>query len=86
MKVTNELVIEVKKSLLERLVPRIILASKNEIVSYKYSIDTTDTTDNNNIKLARSVSDNVYNMLPEVVQEVTTELQTRLGETNNAGL
>jgi hypothetical protein len=78
MKVTNELVTQVKKELLDRLVSLLILESKNQIVSWKYAIDTRDTTDNNNIKLARFVSDSVFPQLNEIVADVYNKMT--LGE------
>lgn len=78
MKLTNEMVIDVKKAIMSRLIPEIILASKNRIVGYKYALDPTDITDNNNLKLAREVSDEIYQKLPEVLQQVADEFT--LGE------
>lgn len=77
MKLTNEMVLEVKKAILEKLVPEIILTSKNRIVGYKYALDPTDITDNNNLKLAREVSEEIYQKMPEVLQLVVDEMEIK---------
>lgn len=78
--VTNDLVTEIRKSLVEKIVTLSILVSEKSIVEDKSEIDTTDITDNNNIKLARSISEKVYGLLPQVVSEVGVEINNILGE------
>jgi len=78
--VTNELVRIVKQTLLGKLLPMTLLVSEKSILSDKLEIDTTDRTDNNNIKLARSVAEKVYGLLPQIVSEVGVEIETILGE------
>jgi hypothetical protein len=78
--VTNELVFLVKKKILEKLVPLAILASEKSILAYKFNLDVTDITDNNNIKLARDVAEKVYNLLPQIAIEVGAEIEKELGE------
>ena len=73
---TPDLFIPVKRSLLESLVPKIILVSKSAILSHKYAIDTRDVSDNNNLKIAREVAENVYKLFPQILEEV----QKKLGE------
>lgn len=75
----SSLFLEAKSTLLQILVPKIILVSKSEILGYKYPIDTKDKTDNNNLKLAKSVAEAVYQLLPQTLEEVQNEL-SKLGE------
>lgn len=63
---------EVKKSLLESFIPWTLLTAKNSIMAYKYGIDTTKINDNNNIKLAREISGEMYNHLPEIIQGIVS--------------
>jgi len=78
--VTNDLVDVVKQSVLEKLIPMTLLISEKSILSDKLEIDTTDRTDNNNIKLARNVAEKVYGLLPQIVSEVGVEIENILGE------
>lgn len=78
--ISNEIVLDVKRDILERAIPIIILESERAIVGYKYELDTTDTTDNNNLKLAREVAESVYNLLPQIASEVGDEIEKELGE------
>jgi hypothetical protein len=68
-----QIVPQVSKSLLDSLASIIILVSKNEILNYKFDIDTTDHTDNNTLKLARSVSAKVFDLLPKIVNDLYWE-------------
>lgn len=70
--------LDVKRSLLERLIPRIILVSKSSIVEYKYPVNPKDVSDTTNLKLAREIAENVYQLLPTVVEEVRKSI--KLGE------
>lgn len=78
--VTNELVGETKKLILEKLIPMLILVSEKSIMQYKFELDTTDITDNNNIKLAREIAEKVYGLLPQIISEVGAEIENTLGE------
>jgi len=60
----------IKKSIIEELIPQIILISKSEIVNYKFDIDTTVFTDHNTIKLAREVATKVFQVFPNIVDEI----------------
>lgn len=86
IEVTNELVTDVKGRILKKLIPLILLVSEKSMTSDKLDIDTTDITDNNSIKLARDISEKVYNLLPQIVSEVGEEIRKDLGETENARL
>lgn len=77
---SNELVFSIKRSLLEKLVPTSILVAQKSIGKYKYSLDVTDITDNNNIKVAREIAEKVYNLLPQIIGEVGAEIEKQLGE------
>jgi len=77
--VTNDLVFQVKKKILEKLIPMAILVSEKSILAYKFDLDVTDITDNNNIRLARDVAEKLYNLLPQIVSEVGSEIETELG-------
>lgn len=77
---TNELVFQVKKALLEKIIPMTILVSEKSIAGYKFDIDTTDISDNNNIRLAREISEKVYELLPAIAQEVKSEIEKTLGD------
>lgn len=78
--VSNDLVISVKRALLEKVIPTMILVSQKTIGEYKYPLDVTDTTDNNNITVARSVAEKVYNLLPQIADEVVAKIEKELGE------
>lgn len=78
--VTNELVASIKKSLLERIIDTTILVSEKEIVGNKSGLDVTDITDNNNIKLARTVAERVYDLLPQILAESRNEVEKIIGE------
>lgn len=78
--ITNELVFETKHLILEKLIPSIILVSEKSIVGYKFELDPTDLTDNNNITVARGVAEKVYNLLPQILNEVGVEIEKILGE------
>lgn len=78
--ITNELVFETKRLILEKLIPSIILVSEKSIVGYKFELDPTDLTDNNNITVARGVAEKVYNLLPQILNEVGVEIEKILGE------
>ena len=71
-----DLFIPTKAALIESLVPKIILVSKSTLLGHKYAIDTKDFSDNNNLKIAREVAENVYKLFPQVLEEV----QKKLGE------
>jgi hypothetical protein len=71
--------LEAKSALLKLLVPKIILVAKSGILGYKYPIDTKDKTDNNNLKLAKSIAESVYQLLPQTLEEVQNEL-SKLGD------
>lgn len=75
----SDLFLEVKSALLQSLIPKIILVSKSSIMDYKYPIDTKDQTDNNTLKLAREISEKVYQLFPQVMEEVYKSV-TKLGE------
>ena len=77
---TDDLVNHTKRLLLEKIIPASLLVAEKEIISDKLEIDTTDITDNNTIKLARSVSEKVYSLLPQIVTEVGAEITNILGE------
>lgn len=79
VEVTNELVISIKSLILEKIVPLAILVSEKSIME-KSSLDTTDITDNNNVKLARSISEKIYELFPQIVKDVEAEIETILGE------
>jgi hypothetical protein len=80
MNVTNELVLQIKRSMLEKLIPMAILVSEKSIAGYKFNIDTTDISDNNNVRLAREIAEKVYELLPGIAQEVQLEIEKTLGE------
>lgn len=73
------LFLEVKKALLENLIQKILLVSKSSIMEYKYQLDTKDQTDNNNLKLAREVAEKVYNLMPQILEEVQKSV-SKLGD------
>lgn len=75
----SDLFLEVKASLLKSLIPKILLVSKSTIMDYKYPIDTKDQTDNNNLKLAREISEKVYQLFPQVLEEIQKSV-LKLGE------
>lgn len=75
----SDLFLEVKAALLQSLIPKILLVSKSLIMDYKYPIDTKDQTDNNNLKLARDISEKVYQLFPQVLEEVQKSV-LKLGE------
>jgi len=78
--VSQEMIEQVKTNLLETLIPEIILISEKSITGYKFEIDTTDITDNSNIKLARSISEKVLGILPKVIGDVGNSLIQKLGD------
>ena len=78
--VTDDLVISIKKSILEKIIPTSILVSEKAIMGYKFDLDATDITDNNNIKVARDVAEKVYNLLHQIIGEVGAEIEKQLGE------
>ena len=69
-----DLFIPTKAALIESLVPKIILVSKSTLLGHKYAIDTKDFSDNNNLKIAREVAENVYKLFPQVLEEVQKKL------------
>lgn len=71
--------IEIKAALIGSLVPKIILVSKSALMEHKYPIDTKDQTDNNTLKLAREISEKVYTLFPQVLEEAQKSM-TKLGE------
>lgn len=75
---SNVTLLDVKKSLLETLIPKIILVSKSSIIEYKYPVNPKDVSDTTNLKLAREVAESVYQLLPTVVEEVRKSI--KLGE------
>jgi hypothetical protein len=77
--ISNDLVSQVRLSLVNKLVPLVLLVSEKSITEIS-DIDTTDITDNNNVKLARSISDKVYELFPQIVKDVEAEIETILGE------
>lgn len=81
VKVTsNDLVLSVKKSLLEKAIPTMILVSQKTIEEHKYPLDVTDTSDNNNITVASAVAEKVYNLLPQIADEVVAQIEKELGD------
>lgn len=66
--------LEVKKCLLEEIIPKAILVSKSVILGWKYDLDVTNFSDSETIKLARQVATEMFKYLPEVF----TAIQTRL--------
>lgn len=66
----------VKKTLLENLIPKMLLISKSMYLDYKYPLDIRDATDHNNMKITREVADRVYQTLPSIVQEVYDKIMT----------
>ncbi len=75
----SDLFLEVKASLLQSLIPKIMLVSKSSIMDYKYPINTRDQTDNNTLKLAREISEKVYQLFPQILEEVQKSV-VKLGE------
>lgn len=73
----QDLFLEVKSTFISALIPKIILVSKSSLLGYKYSLDTKDNTDNNNLKLAREISDKVYQLLPSVLLEVQNTIMNK---------
>lgn len=71
---------QVKRALLQSLIPKIILVSKSALLEHKYSLDTKDVSDNNNLKIAREVAEKVYPLFPQVLEEVQKSVQSKLGE------
>lgn len=67
---SHDLFLSVKRSLIESIVPKIILVSKSALMEYKYPLDTRDHTDHNNLKLAREIAEKVYNLFPSIMEEV----------------
>jgi hypothetical protein len=57
-----------------------LLVSEKFISGYKFDIDTTDISDNNNVRLAREIAEKVYELLPGIAQEVQFEIEKTLGE------
>lgn len=78
--VTDEMVQYIKRRLLEKLLPMTILVSEKSIIAHRLELDTTDITDNNNVKLARSIAEKVFGLLPQIVTEVGVEITNILGE------
>lgn len=66
----QDLFLGVKSALISALIPKIILVSKSSLLGHKYTLDTKDNTDNNNLRLAREISEKVYQLLPSVLLEV----------------
>ena len=66
--------VDVKRSILEELIPRVILVSKSAISEWKYPLDTTNFADTDTIKLAKLVATEAYKLLPEVLQAVEAKL------------
>lgn len=66
--------LEIKKSLLEAVVPQIILISKSALLEFKYSLDTKDVSDNNNLRIAKDIAGKVYMILPKIVEEIKTKI------------
>lgn len=75
----SDMFLDVKAAILSTLVPKILLVSKSAILEYKYPIDTKDQTDNNNLKLAREIAEKVYQLFPQIMEEVQKSV-TKLGE------
>ena len=85
--VTEDMVLGFKKLLAEKLIPAIMLISQKSLLEEdKLGIDPTDITDNNNIKVARSITEKVIDLLPKLMGEAGVEIEKTLGENNNAGL
>lgn len=70
--------LEVKASLLEALIPQIILVSKSSLIQHRYNLNTRDASDTNNLKIAKDISEKVYHLLPQVLEEVQKTI--KLGE------
>lgn len=83
--VTEDMVFGFKKLFAESLIPAIILISEKSIVESNFGIDPTDLTDNNNIKMAKSIAKKVIDLLPKLIGEAGVEIEKLLGE-NNARL
>ena len=66
--------VEVKAAILKNLIPKIILVSKSSLLQYKYSLDTRDQKDNNNLKLAREIAENVYPLFPQILEDVWKDI------------
>ena len=75
-----DLFLPVKCALIETLIPKIILVSKSTILNHKYPIDTKDVSDNNNLKIAREISENVYQLFPQMWEEIQKSVYSKLGE------
>ena len=74
-----------KKLFAESLIPAIILISEKSIVESNFGIDPTDLTDNNNIKMAKSIAKKVIDLLPKLIGEAGVEIEKLLGD-NDARL
>ena len=83
--VTEDLVLEFKKLFAEKVIPTIILISEKSIISDSLGIDPTDLTDNNNIRLAKSIAKKVIDLLPKLIGEAGVEIEKLLGD-NDARL
>ena len=83
--VTDDLVLEFKKLFAEKVIPTIILISEKSIISDSLGIDPTDLTDNNNIRLAKSIAKKVIDLLPKLIGEAGVEIEKLLGD-NDARL
>lgn len=77
---SNDLVFSVKALILQKLIERTILVSQKSISEYKYPLDVTDTTDNNNIRVAKDIAEKMYNLLPQIISEVGAEVEKQLGD------
>lgn len=73
------LFLETKAAFLRILIPKILLVSKSALMSHSYAIDIKDKTDNNSLRIAREVSEKVYQLLPQVMEEAQREI-IKLGE------
>ena len=83
--VTEDMVFGFKKLFAESLIPAIILISEKSIVESNFGIDPTDLTDNNNIKMAKSIAKKVIDLLPKLIGEAGVEIEKLLGD-NDARL
>lgn len=78
--VTNDLIFSTKRILLEKMIPAVILVAEKSVVGYKFELDPTDLTDNNNVTVARSIAEKVCNLLPQILNEVGVEIEKILGD------
>ena len=64
------LFVAVKSAILKALIPQIILISKSELLGYKYSLNTRDSADQSNLRLAREIAEKVYSIFPKIMEDI----------------